>query len=209
MLEQVACGSGLERIYKFLQTDKAYNRCGVNMIDAKVPASHVVACCGLPLCPLCTANLIQPFLHAEQSMSWRSCPMPGLAHLRVTRMFVKTSCTKHISLAQHAACAWLEEKVPCYPAPCSPGIYSECSSHGCAATVQKAPDITKEALEESNPLSVEAVDLFLAIIGAEAGYMGVRALAAGGIYICGGITPRVTPVSCTLVPAHGPAVISA
>ena len=33
---QVACGSGLERIYKFLQTDKAYNRCGVNMIDDKV-----------------------------------------------------------------------------------------------------------------------------------------------------------------------------
>ena len=56
---------------------------------------------------------------------------------------------------------------------------------------QKAPDITREALEESNPLSEEAVDLFLAIIGAEAGYMGVRALASGGIYICGGITPRV------------------
>ena len=60
--------------------------------------------------------------------------------------------------------------------------------------LQKAPDITKEALEESNPLSEEAVDLFLAIIGAEAGYMGVRALAAGGIYICGGITPRVDPL---------------
>ena len=57
--------------------------------------------------------------------------------------------------------------------------------------LQKAPDITREALEESNPLSEEAVDLFLAIIGAEAGYMGVRALASGGIYICGGITPRV------------------
>ena len=65
----------------------------------------------------------------------------------------------------------------------------------CASGVQKAPDITREALEESNPLSEEAVDLFLAIIGAEAGYMGVRALASGGVYICGGITPRV---SCPL-----------
>ena len=53
------------------------------------------------------------------------------------------------------------------------------------------------------PLAVEAVDLFLAIIGAEAGYLGLRALATGGVYLCGGITPRVSarklcrkPASC-------------
>ena len=38
---------------------------------------------------------------------------------------------------------------------------------------------------------MEAVALFLAIIGAEAGYMGLRALATGGVYLCGGITPKV------------------
>ena len=32
--------------------------------------------------------------------------------------------------------------------------------------------------------------MFLAIIGAEAGYMGLRALATGGVYLCGGITPK-------------------
>ena len=42
---------------------------------------------------------------------------------------------------------------------------------------------------------MEAVDLFLAIIGAEAGYMGLRTLASGGIYVCGGIIPRV----CTAI----------
>lgn len=57
--------------------------------------------------------------------------------------------------------------------------------------MQLAPDITQGALEESDPLAVEAVDLFLAILGAEAGYMGLRILASGGIYICGGIVPRV------------------
>lgn len=56
-----------------------------------------------------------------------------------------------------------------------------------------APAITKAA-QEGDPLALEAVDLFLAIVGAEAGYMGVRALATGGIYICGGITPRVPPL---------------
>ena len=33
--------------------------------------------------------------------------------------------------------------------------------------------------------------MFLSIIGAEAGYMALRALATGGVYLCGGITPRV------------------
>ena len=62
--------------------------------------------------------------------------------------------------------------------------------------VQEAPDITKAALDGSDPLAVEAVDLFLAIIGAEAGYLGLRALATGGVYLCGGITPRVSAPCC-------------
>jgi glucokinase len=57
--------------------------------------------------------------------------------------------------------------------------------------LQDAPSITKSALDKSDPLAVEAVDMFLAIIGAEAGYMGLRALASGGVYLCGGITPKV------------------
>ena len=33
--------------------------------------------------------------------------------------------------------------------------------------------------------------MLLSIIGAEAGHMGLRCLAHGGIYIAGGITPKV------------------
>ena len=55
---------------------------------------------------------------------------------------------------------------------------------------QDAPAITRAALGGSDPLAIEAVDMFLAIIGAEAGYMGLRALATGGVYLCGGITPK-------------------
>ena len=55
---------------------------------------------------------------------------------------------------------------------------------------QDAPAITRAALEGSSDLAAEAVDMFLAIIGAEAGYMGLRALATGGVYLCGGITPK-------------------
>lgn len=57
--------------------------------------------------------------------------------------------------------------------------------------LQTAAEISKSAMDNSDQLAVEAVDLFLALIGAEAGHMGLRSLASGGIYICGGIMPKV------------------
>lgn len=57
--------------------------------------------------------------------------------------------------------------------------------------MQTAAEISKTALDGSDPLAVEAVDIFLALIGAEAGHMGLRSLASGGVYICGGIMPKV------------------
>lgn len=40
-------------------------------------------------------------------------------------------------------------------------------------------------------IAVEALDMFLSIVGAEAGHMALRSLASGGVYICGGIFPKV------------------
>ena len=34
--------------------------------------------------------------------------------------------------------------------------------------------------------------MFLSIVGAEAGHMALRSLATGGVYVCGGIPPRVS-----------------
>lgn len=36
--------------------------------------------------------------------------------------------------------------------------------------------------------------MFLSIVGAEAGHMALRSLATGGVYVCGGIPPRVSLV---------------
>lgn len=44
---------------------------------------------------------------------------------------------------------------------------------------QSPPEITASALDGSDPLAVEAVDMFLGIIGAEAGAMALRCLAKG------------------------------
>eukprot|EP00891_Asterochloris_glomerata_P007788 jgi/Astpho2/7788/e_gw1.00117.63.1_t len=56
---------------------------------------------------------------------------------------------------------------------------------------KSAAEISKTALDCSDALAIEAVDLFCAIIGAEAGHMGLRSLASGGVYICGGIMPKL------------------
>ena len=40
-------------------------------------------------------------------------------------------------------------------------------------------------------VAAEAVDMFLSIIGAEAGAMALRSLATGGVFLCGGITAKL------------------
>jgi hypothetical protein len=47
------------------------------------------------------------------------------------------------------------------------------------------------ALADGDPLARDAVDTFLGIVGAEAGAMALRCLARGGVYVAGGIVPRL------------------
>ena len=53
------------------------------------------------------------------------------------------------------------------------------------------PSPTLAGAPLSDPVAVEALDIFLSIVGAEAGHMALRSLASGGVFICGGIFPRV------------------
>ncbi|PSC71239.1 glucokinase [Micractinium conductrix] len=52
-------------------------------------------------------------------------------------------------------------------------------------------DVTNSGLDKSDAVAVEALDMFLSIVGAEAGHMALRGLTSGGVYICGGIFPKV------------------
>jgi glucokinase len=70
-----------------------------------------------------------------------------------------------------------------------------CSSQKTENVGDLTPEqITKNALAGSCPLSLEAVDIFLSILGAEAANLGLKSLATGGIYITGGIIPRLLPL---------------
>jgi glucokinase len=54
-----------------------------------------------------------------------------------------------------------------------------------------AADITTRALDGSDPRAVSTVNLFLEIYGAVAGNFALTLLANGGLYIAGGIAPRL------------------
>ncbi|MDM4764644.1 glucokinase [Pelomonas sp. SE-A7] len=62
---------------------------------------------------------------------------------------------------------------------------------GVGATPLSAPDITQRALEASDPVCVEALEMFCALLGTAAANLAVTLGALGGIYIGGGIVPRL------------------
>ena len=54
-----------------------------------------------------------------------------------------------------------------------------------------AAAISRAAMESKCPLSVQALDLFVSIYGAEAGNLALKLMATGGVYLGGGIAPKV------------------
>lgn len=162
---QVACGSGLERIYRFLQSDEPSNRLGLDFESMKVGRSSV---------------------SQEVAGAWCSPAGPKVsgAHAPQPRVSSTLACS-----GRNTACAGEQKR----DAGLQASSARKLQVAELRTSVQSAPEITQGALEKTDPLSMEAVDLFLAIVGAEAGYMGLRILASGGIYICGGIIPRVGP----------------
>jgi glucokinase len=53
--------------------------------------------------------------------------------------------------------------------------------------------ISEVALAGGDPVCVEALELFVSVYGAEAGNLALKALATGGVYIGGGIAPKIRP----------------
>ncbi|MEI7644515.1 MAG: glucokinase [Chloroflexales bacterium] len=64
-----------------------------------------------------------------------------------------------------------------------------------AAVADPTPVIVRFALDPAAPcpLCAATVDLFVGILGAEAGNLALKILATGGVYIGGGIPPRILP----------------
>ncbi len=56
-----------------------------------------------------------------------------------------------------------------------------------------AAEISCAALNGSNPLAEQALDLWISVYGAEAGNLALKAMATGGIFLGGGISPKILP----------------
>ena len=62
-----------------------------------------------------------------------------------------------------------------------------------AGLAQAPALITHAALEKRCPDCVRALDLFVAVYGAEAGNLALRSVATRGLYVGGGIAPKILP----------------
>jgi glucokinase len=51
--------------------------------------------------------------------------------------------------------------------------------------------ITENGLEGKSSLCMQALDLFVSLYGAEAGNMALKVMATGGVYLGGGIAPKI------------------
>jgi glucokinase len=53
--------------------------------------------------------------------------------------------------------------------------------------------ITRRGLDGADPVCEMALSIFSSVLGALAGNLGLYLLATGGVYIAGGIAPRILP----------------
>jgi glucokinase len=53
--------------------------------------------------------------------------------------------------------------------------------------------ITESALASASPRCMRALDVFVGSYGAEAGNLALRVLATGGVFVAGGIAPKILP----------------
>lgn len=58
----------------------------------------------------------------------------------------------------------------------------------------KAADVTRAALENSDETARQTLDLFCTYLGRFAGDMAMFTMAKGGVYLAGGIVPRIVPL---------------
>lgn len=62
-----------------------------------------------------------------------------------------------------------------------------------ASVKDRTPVIVEAAQKKETPICRAALDLFIEILGGEAGNIALKVLATGGIYLGGGIPPRIIP----------------
>lgn len=63
--------------------------------------------------------------------------------------------------------------------------------------IDPAAAISAAAIDGKSGLSEQAMDIFVSVFGAEAGNLGLKIKATGGIFLAGGIAPKILPKLAT------------
>jgi len=91
-------------------------------------------------------------------------------------------------LQQHGFVAW--ETVLCGPGLVS--LYQAvCTIWGCHVDALTASDITARALTIDDPVCHQTLEMFCNLLGTAAGNLALTVCATGGVFLAGGILPRV------------------
>jgi len=92
-------------------------------------------------------------------------------------------------LALHAFLSKRFDHVSCERVISGPGLAAIYES--LTGRVEDSAAISERAQAGADAAAVEALDLFAAAFGAEAGSLALTILATGGVYLAGGIAPRI------------------
>ncbi|HET7266469.1 MAG TPA: glucokinase, partial [Rhodanobacteraceae bacterium] len=68
---------------------------------------------------------------------------------------------------------------------------SLCALHGRAQRLATPEAVTAATMDGSDAVAVEAVDIFCAVLGGFVGNLAMLFRATGGVYLAGGILPRI------------------
>ncbi|MEA1920494.1 MAG: glucokinase [Campylobacterota bacterium] len=116
-----------------------------------------------------------------------------------------------ISSQQDALLKWMRNRFPGHVSYerilSGPGIYTLYEflyesgfAHQPQAMLSLSPEedksamISQCALNQNDPLCLETLRLFAEIYGAEAGNLALKSMSLGGVYIGGGIAPKILPI---------------
>ena len=78
---------------------------------------------------------------------------------------------------------------------CRPRVCHTCEGVGVVPDPSDLPAaISRSALRKRCAKCVETLELFVAAYGAEAGNLALRATATAGVYVGGGIAPKILPM---------------
>ena len=80
------------------------------------------------------------------------------------------------------------------PAAMAPSSVALCEAVGEVSDPADLPArISRAAMDRTCEHCVEALDIFVSVYGAEAGNIALRAVATAGVYVGGGIAPKILP----------------